>query len=139
MKTNIKKISCIIMFGIIILMANFAHSGAPEGRWESIPPGVQKEVLNGLRQEGLCPNCDLFTDRLIIEGKITTYLWDNRNLLTMEPIPKHREVDVLLCLMRRKGNTISYFFFDSFTEFCSIHIRGVFQDTNSPDLGPLNR
>ncbi len=141
MKTKVKKTNCIIMFSILILMSNFAHSGAPEGTWESIPHEVQEEVVNVLMQQGLCRDrdCDRLAgwsigaiDRLFIENGITTYLLDNRNLLTMEPIPKHRQVDVLVCLMMRQGKSRVEFRSPP-PEFCSIHIRGEFQDANSPN------
>jgi len=135
MKPNIKKICWIIILGILMLMGNYAHSGAPEGLWESIPPDVQRGVVVFLMQEGLCLNCDrilggLLSDRdrllgpKIIENEITTYLLDNRNLLTNRPIPKHRKVDVLICLMMRKGNTSISYYRDSpsFMDFCSIHL-----------------
>ncbi|ODS30243.1 MAG: hypothetical protein SCARUB_04641 [Candidatus Scalindua rubra] len=117
MKSIIQKTSVTIIFAAIVLISYTTNAGAPVGHPESIETDLKKEIKKALKKEG-------YKSKNFMHN-ISAYLWDNRNMLKTTNVPKHKEVDLVICIMTRKGNTgfESYTSSEIYMDWCEDHLK----------------
>lgn len=93
MKHRILKTVCLTT---LLLPFSLTHAGAPEGHMSSIEPATAFMIKDILRAEG-------YNDQRL-RRNISAFLWDNRKYLKNLNIPNHRQVDLAICLIERKGH-----------------------------------
>lgn len=104
-----------LLLSVLLLMASSASAGAPAGDSESLDIGLRTIVEERLDAEGYMGH--YYRDAL--RRGISAYLWDNRHRLTSVDFPKARQVDVLVCLMMKKGYSEFDKYASEIKEWCS--------------------
>ena len=89
-----------VLLAALLLLTQNAFAGAPEGHPESLDSNVRYILQQRLDDKGYMG--DFRSGEDLARG-ISAYLWDNRHWLTSTDFHNARQVDVLICLMKKKG------------------------------------
>jgi|LGVF01.2.fsa_nt_gb hypothetical protein len=85
---------------LLLMLTQNAFAGAPEGHPESLDSSLRYILQQRLDGEGYMGDFRYGQD---LARGISAYLWDNRQWLTSTDFHNARQVDVLVCLMIKKG------------------------------------
>lgn len=117
MKPNRTHTNLTLFIALLLLCAKAAIAGAPSGNPESIDVEVKRQIERALYTEGYY--------NFEKKQRISAYLWDNKRMLVTTDIPKYREVDLVICIMVRKGHEGFEKFITSkdFSKWCTMHLK----------------
>lgn len=95
----------VIYLAVLLAMAVPASGGSPQGEPRSVDPVVREPLLSALEGRGYVPK-----DRAgAFNVAIAAYLWENRHQLASLDVPRHREVDLVVCLLGRDERELARF------------------------------
>jgi hypothetical protein len=83
------------LVGVALFAVLTTFAGAPEGHPSSLDPEVKQALQQALGREGY--RCQQF------ERNASAYLWDNRHRLATTSFPIDQQINVLVCVLSRKG------------------------------------
>ena len=123
MKIKSKYINWLVVCTAMLFYVGAVIAGAPSGHPRSVDREVGWRLEKAFSMEGYYYR--EFRDSKTTGRCISAYLWDNRRMLVTTDIPKHREVDLVICIMKRKGvdNFDRYFRSEIFSEWCDRNLR----------------
>jgi len=104
------------LLAVLLLLAQPAFAEAPAGHPESIDRGLRHILVKRLNQEGYMGQSG---NNMDLSRGIADYLRDNRQLLANLDFPRARQVDVLVCLMVKKGYSEFTEYTTEIKEWCS--------------------
>jgi len=105
-----------LLLAVLLLLAQPAFAEAPAGHPESIDRGLRHILVKRLNQEGYMGQSG---NNMDLSRGIADYLRDNRQLLANLDFPRARQVDVLVCLMVKKGYSEFTEYTTEIKEWCS--------------------
>ncbi len=85
---------------LLLLLPFMASAGAPAGHLESLDTEVREAIIQNLAAEGYMAR---FPNGQDVQRGVSAYLWDSRQWLKEVRFNNARQVDVLVCLMIKKG------------------------------------
>jgi len=118
--------SAMIFGGVLLaslgLLVTEIWAGAPEGHPLSIEQKLRQTLTHTLEREGYIGT---FYAGIGLQRGISAYLWDNRSWLVRTDFSNARQVDVLVCLLTKKGydGFQSYIADQSFEHWCETMVK----------------
>jgi hypothetical protein len=92
-----RRMRSVICLAVLLAVAVPASGGAPQGEPRSVDPVVSEPLLSALERRGYVPK----NRAGALNVAIAAYLWENRQRLASLDVPRHREVDLVVCLLGR--------------------------------------
>jgi hypothetical protein len=100
MRKAARYFSGLLLAAGLCLLAPAVWAGAPEGHPQSLEQDLQQTLYTTLEREGYIGT---FYAGVELQRGISAYLWDNRVWLVNTDFNNARQVDVLVCLLVKKG------------------------------------
>ena len=100
MRKAAKLFTGLLLAAGFCLVVPVVWAGAPEGHPLSIEQGLRQTLYTTLEREGYIGK---FYAGVELQRAISAYLWDNRVWLTHTDFNNARQVDVLVCMLVKKG------------------------------------
>ncbi|MDX2480667.1 MAG: hypothetical protein QNK24_10060 [Desulfuromusa sp.] len=88
------------VFLLLILMLPLSATAAPVGPTLNSGVVVREGIIQNLTKEGYLAH---FSNGQGFQRGVSAYLWDNRNWLKNVNFNNAKQVDVVICLMNKKG------------------------------------
>ena len=96
MKITGKKYHIVLIIASMMSFIELATAGAQSGHPQSLDQDIKQPLEQSLHDAGYyCRD---------IEKCISAYLWDNRQMLLTTDIAKQRQVDLVICILTKKGS-----------------------------------
>lgn len=116
MLKNVFRVSGLLMT-LLLLSLLPVSAGAPAGHYKSLDADMRNRLIQNLDSEGYMAR---FKNGQDLKRGISAYLWDNRQWLKNVDFHNSKQIDVLVCLMIKKGygNFADYAGERSFMAWC---------------------
>lgn len=91
---------CGVFLLLLILLLPLSAIAAPIGTRQGSGVDVRERIIQNLTREGYMAN---FSNGQGFQRGVSAYLWDNRHWLKNVKFNNAKQVDVVICLMNKKG------------------------------------
>jgi len=122
MRKTAKLFGGLLLAAGLCLVASAVRAGAPAGHPLSVEQNLRQTLYNTLEREGYIGS---FPAGVELQRGISAYLWDNRQWLVKTDFSNARQVDVLVCVLVKKGygGFQDYAANQSFMTWCGDRVR----------------